>query len=45
VRADVHVAQLQRSRKREYEGYEFLLERLLADRLDVGGRSRGQSAC
>lgn len=44
VRADVHVAALQRAGEREHERHELLRRRRLADDLDVRRRARGQAA-
>lgn len=44
VRADVHVAQLQRPREGEDERYVLLLRHLLADDLDVGLWARREAA-
>lgn len=43
VRADVHVAQLQRTGHGEDEGDVLALGELLADDLDMGRRPRGQT--
>lgn len=44
VRADVHVAELQRAGQGEYQRDVLLLGQLLANDLDVGGRPGGQAA-
>lgn len=44
VRADVQVAELQGARQREDQGDVLLLGQLLANDLDVGGRTGGQAA-
>lgn len=44
VRADVQVAELQGAGQREHQGYVLHLVGLLADRLDVLWRARGQAA-
>lgn len=44
VRADVHVAELQRAGQREDERDVLLVEQLLANDLDVRRRARGQAA-
>lgn len=44
VRADMHVAQLQGAGEGEDEGDELGIGGLLAHELDVGGRSRGETA-